>query len=196
MPGILHELTTGILAGCISAKVIALPGHTVASLLGVRAARFYGPGGSSKEGDSGFRPATRDTNDFPSLMIEVGYSETMQELCRDAKWWLKASTHGPVTKMVIIARIRNNPPMLELEVWVMIPNTGTMITRSHPPTVPACIQPFHIDAAGSVTPTPEAEGLCIPYSTLFDEPHPHASDILISLVELSEFALLIFEKGL
>ncbi|PWW76774.1 hypothetical protein C7212DRAFT_363738 [Tuber magnatum] len=196
MPGVPHELTTYALEARITSKVVALPGHTIFSLLGIKAARFYGSGGGSKEGDSGFRPATRASDDFPSFMIEVGYSETMEKLRKDAKWWLTASTHGPVTKMVIIIKINRDPPALELEVWVMGPNTATMLMRSRPPTVPACVQSFDIDAAGTVTPTPAANGLRIPYLTLFDVPHPHAADIIISLDELSELALVIFQNGL
>ncbi|KAG0129685.1 hypothetical protein HOY82DRAFT_540644 [Tuber indicum] len=111
----------------------------------------------------------------------------MQKLRKDAKWWLKASTHGPVTKMVIIAKIKDGSPTsrLELEVWVMVPNTSTMITRSQPPTVLACGQSFHIDTAGTVTPTPEADGLRIPYLTLFDEPHLHAAYLIFSYYLMS-----------
>ena len=97
------------------------------------ATRFTVPGKRSKEGDTGLKPAgTRDgRNDWPSLMVEVGYSESLQLLQYDARWWLE-HTKGQ-TNMVIIIRITKNPYYsIRLECWEMSPGSDQGSARSRP----------------------------------------------------------------
>ena len=59
-------------------------------------------GNRSKEGDTGTKPADTHANevDRPSLIVEAGYSESLQSLQYDSHSWLE-HTKGQ-TKMAII----------------------------------------------------------------------------------------------
>lgn len=45
------------------------------------------PGKESKEGDGGFQPRIEEEYNEPSVVVEVGISETANELRRDMAWW-------------------------------------------------------------------------------------------------------------
>ena len=79
-----------------------VPGHDTFSVVDVGAARFHCPGKRSKEGDNGMMCPTRSGRgiEWPNLMIEVGYSEPLNQLRIDAEWWLVNS--GGLARMVII----------------------------------------------------------------------------------------------
>lgn len=157
------------------------------SAIPVGAAEFRIPGQRSKQGDGGFMPATRrSANDWPSIMLEVGYSESLPYLHQDASWWLIHSLGQ--TRMVLIFRITWGPPSLRIEVWELVPNPGR-VTRTCRAIVPKSTAAFDIAANGSVTP---AIPLRIPYKTIFDDPHEYSTDILWTPDELSTCALAIF----
>jgi hypothetical protein len=191
MPSLAHESTAWTFFSNVLAKIAALPGHSVNSVVATGATRFNVPGQGSKEADAGIRPVTRGRDAWPSVVFEVGYSETLAALRTEARWWLLNSAGQ--TKMVIIIKISENPFSLHLECWGMIPNpTGSgRHTRRNPLTIPAATQSLDIDGAGAVS--PPGTLLQIPYMTIFDIPHPNAADITFSANELSAIALHIYQ---
>ncbi|KAI5807857.1 hypothetical protein DFH27DRAFT_522564 [Peziza echinospora] len=190
LPGIAHEIVSWRLYTEILLKVIAIPGHNASSVHGVGSARFRAAGGRrSKEGDAGVRCATRQGEEWPNIMIEVGYSEPLSQLRMDATWWLLNSSGK--TKLVIIALISTGPKKLHIEIWEERPNPNPR-TRHAPPTVPQQVNMIDIDQAGLVS--PPSGTITIPYNLLFDDQHPSATDITISTAELRELALLIFAQ--
>ena len=87
MPGPHHEITSRQFCFAILGHVMQIPGHTYGSVIGVGATRFRCPGRRSKEGDDGLRcPSRTAALDWPNLMIEVGYSESIRMPRLDAQW--------------------------------------------------------------------------------------------------------------
>ncbi|KAL2174521.1 uncharacterized protein P884DRAFT_230060, partial [Thermothelomyces heterothallicus CBS 202.75] len=86
------------------------------SLIGAETFRQDHPGGNSGEGDStgGPRPE-RSRGRWPTLVIEAGYSETLQELHNDMRWWFRASNHD--VKIVILAKFYYQQRYILLERW-------------------------------------------------------------------------------
>ncbi|KAG0131590.1 hypothetical protein HOY82DRAFT_484989 [Tuber indicum] len=136
MPGIPQEAVTNLFTISIANKIQAIPGHSILSFIVIGTARFRARGGKSKEPDSGIRPAIRKSDEFPSLVLEVGYSQTMRALQCDARWWLLNSNMR--TKMVLIMKLSRDPALLEIESWIMIPNPLRRVTRNRSLFIPAC----------------------------------------------------------
>jgi len=95
-----------------SIKIASLPGHTWRSIEPFCSTRCSPPGVRSKEEDEAFGPRTRvGRNAWPSVVIEVGYSETEPQLEMDANWWITKS--GGQTKFVI-TKVNRNPFELKI----------------------------------------------------------------------------------
>ncbi|KAG0635654.1 hypothetical protein HOY80DRAFT_892692, partial [Tuber brumale] len=89
MPGDAHESTAIDLYLMLVEKISSIRGHFIRSIHCVGCTQFQVLGCRSKQGDAGLRPATRQREtDWPSLMIEVGYSESLPLLRCDTQWWL------------------------------------------------------------------------------------------------------------
>ncbi|KAG0137887.1 hypothetical protein HOY82DRAFT_644895 [Tuber indicum] len=185
MPGPEHEKVGFRLVTEIVIKIASIPGHTHRSVEGVGATRFKVPGVRSKEGDQGLHPETRVGRDaWPSIMIEVGYSEGLDLLHLDAQWWLIHSKGE--TRFVLIAKIHCDPFFIHLECWRMAPTqrSGPQ-TRQTSPWSPMCVQTFDINAAGVVVSPTRSTELRIPYDCIFDQASVHAPPILFTFTELS-----------
>jgi len=77
-PSVTHEVARRQFFIEILERVSRIPSHDLHCL-----------GRRSKEGDDGIICATRaGGNAWPNVMTEVGYSEPVQQLRLDAKWWL------------------------------------------------------------------------------------------------------------
>ncbi|PUU76924.1 hypothetical protein B9Z19DRAFT_1066238 [Tuber borchii] len=167
MPNAPHQNTGGGFFFKIQSKVAALPGHSDLSYFTVGSTRFPGkPKG--KEGDQGLKPSSRrNANDWPSLMVEVGDSQTLKLLQADAEWWLLESSRQ--TKMVIIINIEKHPHSIRIECWEMIPDPNKRGTRTRTPKIPGFIQFFDIDNSGDITHDPKFYDLTISYDHIFDD---------------------------
>ncbi|KUM63049.1 hypothetical protein ACN42_g4045 [Penicillium freii] len=98
---------------------------------------------SSKEPDWAFGPydARVDSaaDEYPSLVLEVGASESLSQLRQDVRWWY-ANTNQE-TQLVILINITDNPYRVDFEVWTEVANQSTVqSTRSRPATVLECTQ--------------------------------------------------------
>ena len=116
MPGPEHEALGGTLFREIERKIEGIPGHVYA-FSPVGSTRFEGTiDDHGKEADFALRPATRvERTSWPSLVIEVGYSERLDDLHSDASWWLRNSQGR--TRFVIVAKISRDPFTLRIECW-------------------------------------------------------------------------------
>jgi len=196
MPGPEHERVSRNLCIRIQIKVGSLPGHSIDSLEATGSTEFRGPGNEARQADEGLMPATRVGRfEWPSLLMEVGYSQSEIDLCRDARWWLTAS-RGKI-RFVITAKVRRNPLNLSISCWQMLP--GRYDLRNRLPLVFTLDQTFNIDLAGNVTSEMGCTSLRIPYLALFDQVPENPpginqvpvvpADIELSLDELRQFAL-------
>ena len=169
-------------------RIVSIPGHNGRSIRGFGGTGFYPPEVRGKQGDITFGPATRlGSGQWPSVAIEVGYSQTLKSLRMDAEWWLLNS--GGKTNFVITIKIKRNPFSMHIECWKMIP-TSRRQTRHTPAWTPQHEQYFDIDAAGAVISA--SSELRIPYMCIFDEGHDDVADVVFTKAELSSFALRIF----
>jgi len=191
MAGPEHERVGGTLYLWIIDKIASLPGHTWRSIEPICSTRFSVPGARSKEGDEAFGPSTRVGRDaWPSVVMEVGYSETESQLEMDAYWWLTKSVGK--TRFVITVKVNRNPFELKIDCYMMAPpdyflrNPATLISRR--------VQNFRVDAAGNIDSDLFSTKLHIPYSCIFDEVDGNPGDIEFSLEEIREFALDRFHK--
>jgi len=187
MVGAYHERVSRGLACEIRDKIVSLPGHTKRSVELYGSTRFHHlVGAPGKEGDESLAPRTRvGSEQWPSLVVEIGYSESEKKLRRDARWWLTNS--GGQTRFVITVKVRKNPLRLTMNCLKMAPPRYNL--RNTPPTVPTHDQSFDIDAAGNVLSEPGSTGLRIPYGCIFDQVAGDPPDIVFSFEELREFAL-------
>ncbi|KAH8690801.1 hypothetical protein BGW36DRAFT_257434, partial [Talaromyces proteolyticus] len=84
----------------------------------------------TKEPDKAYRPITLPTNrtrQWPTLTLEIGYSEPRWKLAKDAHWWLTESI-GAV-KTVVTAKIEQKRRSIEFEKWVMEDDNDHIIPK-------------------------------------------------------------------
>lgn len=168
MPGPVHEGASRSIYSKIEKKIENIPGHEE-SIYPVGSSQFTVPRRRGKQGDESLRPlGTRPLwRDWPSVTIEVGYSESLRELQCDAAWWLE-NPDGK-TRMVIIVKVGVDPPNIRVEAWEMYRDQTRRVTRSTAPK-PSMRQSFEVNDTGAILP-PDAE-LIIPYEAIFDTCFP------------------------
>jgi hypothetical protein len=99
MAGVMHE-GVARLFDIMFIQKLALLG-VVESLAPTGSGRFGRRGGRSKEADVGYKPDSRPMiDDWPSFVIEVGVSESLAMLRRDAAFWITNSDGR--TRIVIV----------------------------------------------------------------------------------------------
>jgi hypothetical protein len=110
---------------------------------------------TKKEPDSCWRPLAARPNkqDWPTLVFEVGVSETLRKLRNDARWWL-ANSQGRV-RIVLLIKIYRVARTIHMEKWECRPAPHAYANRPAA-QVPTEIQTIDIDAHGIVTGSPPA----------------------------------------
>jgi hypothetical protein len=85
---------------------------------------------SFKEGDSAWAPSPPPQgNPWPSVVLEVGYSESQARLVNDAKLWLEAP--GSQVRTVITMKINRQPRRIVMQRWEMV-QVARRVTRAAP----------------------------------------------------------------
>ncbi len=161
------------------------------------------PRGDGGESDSsgGPWPERRFGNSWPTLVIEVGISESLGELHRDMQWWFSASQHQ--VKIVLLAKFDHRQHAILLERWEEEePPTRPGATTTRRATAlqtlrPVLRQQINIteDAATSPVSYHVTRGdLVLPFHLLFlRAPGPQESDIIINIQDLEEYAEIIWD---
>jgi len=168
--------------------VAFIPGHPRYLIDSFCWTRFEISDVRSKQGHQALVPATRGImSGWPSVMIEVGYSEALEFLRLDAKWWLVNSAGK--TRYVMIVQLMTDPFTIHIECWAMVASEdGQKIQGSA--HIPANVQLSDIDSEGTLASA--SPDLRIPYPCIFDEPNENAPDAVFTGAELSSFALWMF----
>jgi len=97
------------------------------------AAGFSGPG-SEKEPDTAFKPSSRRfVDDWPTLVVECGVSESLARLQVDAKWWLENSAGNVKTVIVISFSVPERN--FHLEKWELAVTPDPSDPSTFPPTI-------------------------------------------------------------
>jgi hypothetical protein len=189
MPSVIHEAVHRNFGKKIIVKVIRM-GMSEDDLYDVGAGRFKGSS-SSREGDTCFKPCSRDhEDDLPTIVIEAGLSESLAKLRCDANWWLEhpGRNEGKVMIVVIIS-IKLKDKSLRIEKWQNALAPARPITRANPDPlipipIPTLIQQITITPNG-VTRAP----LVLHFETIFlRQSIAPETDITFTANELAAFA--------
>src|SRR2546423_11909860 len=101
----------------------------------------------SKEGGSSFKPGSMRPleTDWPTIMIESGWSESLIKLREDARRWLENS-RGAI-KIVLLISIGRRARTMIIEKWENRPvSPNRPFTRSNTTQIPTQIQAITIDS--------------------------------------------------
>jgi hypothetical protein len=137
MPSGKHESAHVNFGRLIDRKTIGM-GMSFDELWGFGAERFKGSS-SSKEGDTCFKPESRDYEaDLPTIVIEAGLSEPLAKLKCDANWWLvQPGRNGGKVMIVVTISIKLKDKSLQIEKWENALAPARPNTRANPaPPIP------------------------------------------------------------
>ena len=129
MPSARHE-TAHTYFGMVLVERFVLMGLSN-SICPAGATRYQG-NTSSKEGDTAYRPfPARGLDDWPTIVIEAGVSESLSRLRVDANWWL-INSGGDVRIVVIISLrvVQLALQSIQIEKWELAPPPPRPQTRS------------------------------------------------------------------
>ena len=149
---------------------------------------------TSKEPDSCFRPGSRPHRlDWPTLVFEVGVSESLRKLKNDAKWWL--SNSQGLVRIVLIFHIDPGSRTILIEKWECTPATGTRATRSNrpPAQIPTNVHTITIDANG-VNGTPALPLVLHFQNLLLRQPTPPEQDLTFTVQDLQTLSNNIWAR--
>ncbi|KAG0619899.1 hypothetical protein M758_4G173700 [Ceratodon purpureus] len=168
MVGVKHETWKGLLHDHFFIAVYSRVGHAY-SLRPLGSARFRNSS-RMKEADDAFAPtATRDNEDhWPTVVFEVGVSETLTQLRLDARFWLESSPLERPTRLVIIASINKAAGTIIMERWEMAPQALQARPDNNPnarQVVPNCVQILTLEREKLYDGPP----LSIPATLVYDE---------------------------
>ncbi|KAF7299117.1 hypothetical protein MIND_00860000 [Mycena indigotica] len=134
---------------------------------------LHGSGGMHKEGDNSIQPETRKLSDLPSLVVEVGYSESLSELYRDVDEWMLMSA-GQCYSVKLIVAIKISSDSLS-------PNQRVLVEFFERASQVNSALPYHASRVPNLGPlewsldsiTPEnITGLDIPLKYIYDKIPP------------------------
>ncbi|GFF30573.1 hypothetical protein IFM51744_01179 [Aspergillus udagawae] len=175
----------------------------------IGATRYRPANNNGKEGDQAFTPPSRQvtqgqTRGWPTLVVEVGVSESMPKLRSDAKFWFNNS-NGQTRIVILISAKRNR---VTFEKWMLMPPNApnpappayvaTLRSRPvhRPPLVnqPAANQQLYSAQEVVITPTGMTGApMILPFRALFDRaPTANETDVTITAQNFREFVQTIF----
>ncbi|PLB40005.1 uncharacterized protein BDW47DRAFT_123950 [Aspergillus candidus] len=142
----------------------------------------------AKEPDQAWRPRRLPpsrSQDWPSAVIEIAYSETEAKLGSDVRFWMRAS--GGDVKVVLTLRIDRHQPRIRIEKWVSGSKTNT---RHH------LDQSIIISKSKNNQIIPTNAPLTIGFEELFLRPAsiPRERDIEVDAEKLQYLATEIWDK--
>ena len=109
---------------------------------------------SEEEGDSSRKPASMrtDKHQYPTLVIEAGWTQTLQKLRQKAEWRF-AKSRGDV-KIVLLIKWSPRSNHIRIEKWKLAPafsRRGAITTRAAAATMtPQCIHVVEIARANGI----------------------------------------------
>ena len=196
MPGPRHEIPIGELVETLSFEMRLL-GIGRLDYAFARATGFRGPTSTrSKEADEAFLPFGRVApTKFPSFVIEVGVSEGITALRRDADYWIPNSSNA--CNLVLLMSLNRRAQILTFELYqpTLVPGTVTRANPNPPQVLRAGpVHPPIVLRANGVTSGPA--DLRLPLAALFDtNPVPGTpaflnQDIVVGAADLQ----IIYQK--
>ena len=108
---------------------------------------------SEGEGDSSRKPLSMrtDKHQYPTLVIEAGWSQTLEKLRQKAEWWFAKS--GRDVKIVLLVKSSPRSNHIRIEKWKLAPAAsrgGATTTRAAAAMTPQCIHVVEIARANGI----------------------------------------------
>ncbi|EEU47948.1 uncharacterized protein NECHADRAFT_75043 [Fusarium vanettenii 77-13-4] len=144
-----HELLYAPLSGHIHAAVIQMGLGSQWTAMGSTTWRDH-RNGDEGEGDSSGGPRNRQGPRWPTLIIESGYSQTLESLRRDMKWWFSASNYQ--VKIVLLVKLDPSSEEIIMETWQVAQGETTS-------TEPSCSQVITVSGGPNADTPDTREGL-------------------------------------
>jgi hypothetical protein len=154
-------------------------------------------GTPKKEGDWSMMPVNVRPNrgDFPTIVVEVGFSESLRKLRHDARLWFSMSNNDVQIVILIAVRVASNQVIFEK--WVLVPiPAGRQATRHTPVQIPQAEQSITVTRTlpNTFTITAGTAPLTLEFHKLFLRlPVGGEYDIVYTQAELFAIAQAIFE---
>ena len=127
------------------------------------------------------RVARRFEYSWPTIVIECGASESLEELRRDCQWWLTNSA-GEVSTALLLSVDRGDRRIrVEMWEWLAVPNQH--ITRSRPhPTIMAPTKSYEFTSTDGIS----TGGLLrLDFQRIFlRQPGPGEGDVIFTVQDL------------
>lgn len=206
IPGQEHEAMTGALGQLVYG--LPLRQQDVCS---TRSTMFVSANNSRKQADSSWRPRTRASDEWPSLVLEVGYSQSMGSLRHNARWWLESRSYilgsgagyRRVNQVILIKILRPERRII-LESWILgTPPRAPRITRNSGSwpglristlQQPATTLTTTLNSNTYATTIQGPTSLTILWEALHDTPHPTGQgDLVLTAYQLQDFADTVWD---
>lgn len=191
MPGLEHELVHTQFMRKLDKKLSAM-GLSDEAVSFVGSATYIG-NSRAKQGDAGIRPvAMRNRDEWPTVVVECGISESLARLRIDAHWWI-ANSAGDV-KVVIIVALDVATRNFVIEKW----QPGA-VSASGPMTRARSGQPIRTASIGISEQPPTndfvaSDNLVINFKDLMlCDPIPPQQDIVFTRQELEAWAKFVLD---
>ncbi|KAF7125503.1 hypothetical protein CNMCM5793_001742 [Aspergillus hiratsukae] len=156
-------------------------------------AATYKGANKGKQGDQAFTPPSRlvtqgQTRGWPTLVVEVGGSESKTKLHSDAKFWFNNSNGQ--TRFVILISVKR--ARVTFEKWMLMPPNAPNPAPLQ--NQPAANQQLYSAQEVVVTPTGVTGApMILPFRALYDRaPGPNESDITITAQDFRDLVRTIF----
>jgi hypothetical protein len=191
MVGPVHELMHLSLINYIQDELGLMGLRSYRDYVNLGSTRFqHRSNNSSKEADSALAPMT--SPDWPSLVIEAGWAETLARLHIDAQWWLSAQVPpNNTTALVILVSFTKSQRTFRLEIYELV-TVASVVTRSAPLGVrnlAQCTAVTTIDIR-STPPIITGAPFVLPFAGIMRRPPiPPERNISMSAVELESWAM-------
>ncbi|KAH8424778.1 uncharacterized protein LDX57_002521 [Aspergillus melleus] len=136
------------------------------------------------------RPGERDP---PTLVILCGVSECLNELLREAKWWL-TQTQPPVN-VVITIRLDLRPRTVIIEVWKLLSCSSDYCSGSSDSLCPRSATEVILTPEGDTNNYRASRGISLQFRDIMPrEPPVGGEEIVIPEQDLENWARMIFER--
>lgn len=160
----------------------------------VGATLYKGPTGSGKECDSSWINSWLRPGGFPCLVIEVGVSESLEQLHRDAAWWV-ANSAGQVNLIILISvAVQTKQIQIEKYVPFLATTPATRRTVARSTWKPKKVSPTVRINQAVMPPTIQGAPLVLSFKDVIGRPPipPHERDISLSADTLLDWAMEVF----
>ncbi|KAL2753765.1 hypothetical protein ACRALDRAFT_1065025 [Sodiomyces alcalophilus JCM 7366] len=164
------------------------------------------------EGDASRKPISLrpEEDDFPTLVIEAGYTQTWPSLRNKARWWFTASNFD--VKIILLIKMSLQSPDIDIEKWKAEKSTRpgmttrAMAAQAQPVLSPVCVQTIAITRAPGLSLNDPrrfipssyrvTSGLLrLEFEDLFlRDPRPGEGDLILGTTELQSFAASVWRS--